>query len=323
MPYERSPTIGTEPGTRTLEELKRYSPPGAAVLRTHTVGRRPDGRLESLADIAIYAGKDFWRYIDFIFPGCNKTPECVNWYLNYRYNCPATEDGKNRRFRGGEKLPLPTLDSRDAKPLDPPKAPPRVGFYDRQAAARYARRWALGINPEYPSYHNDCTRFVSQALLAGGWTMIGGTEWDYNNDDVWWYGKVGSKDYDNPINNIVDGIKDNLGYDRPADQAEIYRASQTWSGAPAMARFLKRSRRGFQRSSFLELEAGDVIQEYDGDKGRMAHTMIVTQRLGDEIEYAQHTDGAIRLFKKRFPTGNHAKYPKSYFVFWKINDRLQ
>ncbi|MCW5749097.1 MAG: amidase domain-containing protein [Alphaproteobacteria bacterium] len=324
MPYERPPSTGTDPGTKTLEDLKHYSPPAASVLRFHTVGRRPDGHLESLADVAKQAGQDFWRYIDYVFPGCNKTPECVNWYLNFKYNCPPTDDGKNRKFRGGEKLPLPKLDWKDAKPpLDPPREPVKPGMYDRRAAARYARYWAEGTNPAYPQFHNDCTSFVSQALLAGGWTMVGeGTEWDYNNDDVWWYGKVTSGEYDNPINDLIDGIKDNLGYARP-DRPEIYRASQTWAGAPALARFLRESGRGFRMRSYDHIEAGDVIQEYDNEKGVMIHTMIVIGRVGDDLEYAQHTDGAIRLFKKRFPTGQPTDYPKKEFVFWKINDTIR
>ena len=45
--------------------------------------------------------------------------------------------------------------------------------FDREAAAAYARKWATGTNPNYPRFDNDCTNFVSQVMLAGGWPMLG------------------------------------------------------------------------------------------------------------------------------------------------------
>lgn len=42
------------------------------------------------------------------------------------------------------------------------------GAYDGQAAANYAMRWYKARNPNYESFGNDCTNFVSQAMKAGG-----------------------------------------------------------------------------------------------------------------------------------------------------------
>lgn len=42
--------------------------------------------------------------------------------------------------------------------------------YDRSAAAAYARKWALGRNPDYYDFSEiggDCTNFASQCLFAG------------------------------------------------------------------------------------------------------------------------------------------------------------
>ncbi len=42
--------------------------------------------------------------------------------------------------------------------------------YNRDAAAAYAKKWALGRNKEYKDYENwggDCTNFISQCLKAG------------------------------------------------------------------------------------------------------------------------------------------------------------
>lgn len=46
--------------------------------------------------------------------------------------------------------------------------------YNRQAAVRYARRWALGRNPDYYDFETiggDCTNFVSQCIYAGARVM--------------------------------------------------------------------------------------------------------------------------------------------------------
>lgn len=61
----------------------------------------------------------------------------------------------------------------------------RVSF-DRQAAAAYADRWALGNNPRYwKSGDSDCANFVSQCLTAGGLrpTDDPGLEWRSNGLD--------------------------------------------------------------------------------------------------------------------------------------------
>ena len=40
------------------------------------------------------------------------------------------------------------------------------GTYGGRAAARYARRWFSRRNPQYNNFGNDCTNFISQALVA-------------------------------------------------------------------------------------------------------------------------------------------------------------
>ena len=52
--------------------------------------------------------------------------------------------------------------------------------YNRQKAVAYARRWALGRNPEFYDYNEiggDCTNFVSQCVYAGIGIM------NYNTDN--------------------------------------------------------------------------------------------------------------------------------------------
>lgn len=57
--------------------------------------------------------------------------------------------------------------------------------YDRTAAAQYADQWWDAFNPAYPTFGDDCTNFVSQALNRGGETMVGLN--GSNTDDHNWY----------------------------------------------------------------------------------------------------------------------------------------
>jgi hypothetical protein len=64
-------------------------------------------------------------------------------------------------------------------------APPAHLTYTAANAVRYAETWWSGYNPNYPKYDADCTNFVSQALLAGGFPQMysGGSSTHY---DTWW-----------------------------------------------------------------------------------------------------------------------------------------
>lgn len=59
--------------------------------------------------------------------------------------------------------------------------------YDWQSAVAYAKKWALSRNtPEYESFEEDCTNFVSQCIRAGGieYKWSGGDRTSYY---VWWH----------------------------------------------------------------------------------------------------------------------------------------
>ena len=48
--------------------------------------------------------------------------------------------------------------------------------YNPDAAVTYARKYCKNYNPNYPSYRNsggDCANFVSQCLIAGGFSFSG------------------------------------------------------------------------------------------------------------------------------------------------------
>ncbi|MBU2713424.1 amidase domain-containing protein [Zooshikella harenae] len=70
--------------------------------------------------------------------------------------------------------------------------------YDRNAAIDYAYAWWDKRNPNYPDFgDNDCTNFISQAMIAGGFSQVGSgdgcrdeatrTEFYVNaNTPPWW-----------------------------------------------------------------------------------------------------------------------------------------
>ncbi len=57
--------------------------------------------------------------------------------------------------------------------------------YNRPAAVNYALTWCGGRNPNYVSFQEDCTNFVSQSLLAGGWPEKG--KYNYQSSSSWYY----------------------------------------------------------------------------------------------------------------------------------------
>ena len=62
--------------------------------------------------------------------------------------------------------------------------------YDRAAAVRYARRWALSRNPAYYNFEyigGDCTNFVSQCIFAGAGVM------NYTPVYGWYYNSLADR----------------------------------------------------------------------------------------------------------------------------------
>ncbi len=151
-----------------------------------------------------------------------------------------------------------------------PLTSPLPVSYDRGASVDYAKAHALSYNTAFKAFNDDCTNFVSQSLLAGGWQMVLGY---YTNNDVWWYGCA------------LPG-----GY--------TCHASYTWGAAFNFHEFLGTS--PGQRTNFVQYYGdvwpGDIIfADWDGPSGhhpdgRIDHVMFVTGRDSEGNLYiSQHT----------------------------------
>jgi hypothetical protein len=159
--------------------------------------------------------------------------------------------------------------------------------FNRQSVVKYARKWALSTNPEYPRFENDCTSFASQSLYAGGWTMIGKhSALDRKADNVWWYG--GSL---------------------------FTRASYTWGGAQNFHDFLSVSGRGTKVTGPAALDLGDIVQ-LKGSDGIVYHTMVVTGKTQNDLLLSYHTtdhlDESLNAIRERNPDDS--------LVYWKVSD---
>lgn len=125
-----------------------------------------------------------------------------------------------------------------------------MGTYNGQKAAEYALKHALNYNGDWISEASanggggDCTNFLSQCLLAGGWTMIGGLRFDRHA----WY-----------------------NYDPKARDDRSY----TWAGAKPMYGFLQRTERT-RACTRIDLDVGDIVSGESATDG-VTHHMLVTQ----------------------------------------------
>lgn len=161
--------------------------------------------------------------------------------------------------------------------------------YDRAAAAVYAEKWWNSHNPAFRVFPVDCSNYVSQCLLAGGFPMVGGNR----RDQGWWYrGSGGAKDL----------------------------WSFSWAVAHSLRWFLAGSPLACAVSSAGELQLGDVISyDFTGD-GRWEHSTVVTaiSRSGEPLVNAHTANSRARHWAYR---DSPAFTPEIRYSFWHIIDR--
>lgn len=102
-----------------VNELAKYRPPADSVRIYHTITNKS----ENFTWIANRYNVPVLQLIGLNFPGAvvngRVVPEIVNWYLNNheQFRCPETFDKKNRIFKGGEKLAIPSRTINIDEPL--------------------------------------------------------------------------------------------------------------------------------------------------------------------------------------------------------------
>ena len=124
---------------------------------------------------------------------------------------------------------------------------PEMIRYDRQAALKYAHRWAYDRNPAYYDFSQlggDCTNFASQCLYAGIGVM------NFTPTFGWYY-------------------------------IDANRKAPAWTGVPYFFRFM--TRKGINPGPFgrladiTQVEAGDFVQLLFADSNEFGHTPIIVE----------------------------------------------
>lgn len=140
--------------------------------------------------------------------------------------------------------------------------------YDRIRAVEYARRWARSRSPlfiNFTGYGGDCTSFVSQCILAGSCEM------NFTPTFGWYYVS-------------------------PTDRAPAWSGVEAFydfmTGAPGFAMENGGTGPYGREVGRAELAVGDVVQLSDAE-GDFYHTLLVTERSGDEVLVAAHSDDAL------------------------------
>lgn len=126
--------------------------------------------------------------------------------------------------------------------------------YNREMAAAYAKRWALGRNPAYHDYEDwggDCTNFISQSIHKGNIPFDNNGIEEYKK--WYWY-------------------------------SDKYR-TPSWTSAELFYQYIVNNNKDYtynfgiyaRNANYNELELGDIVQlMYNG---KAYHTMIISDIL--------------------------------------------
>lgn len=135
-----------------------------------------------------------------------------------------------------------------------------MATYNREAAVRYAKKWALSRNPLYLDFEKlggDCTNFVSQCLYAGI------PEMNYGKSAGWYY-------------------------------TNSYSRSPSWTGVTFLFDFLAKNQSAGPRAEIAaasDMRPGDVVQLADAARG-FHHSLMIVSVSADDLFVAAHSDDA-------------------------------
>jgi hypothetical protein len=167
--------------------------------------------------------------------------------------------------------------------------------YDRRLAIQYVQTYAEKFNPQYRIYRNgpheaDCTNFVSQAMVAGGWQSALGF---YKSDKSWWYAPSGLWP----------------------------RESLSWANANKFIRFALSQHRVRTVQHLATLVPGDLIAiDFDPDNGNgFDHIMFVSKKDGKNELYL--TSRSFNI-KDKLLSVLRAKHKTAVFYGFAVEDNL-
>ena len=136
-----------------------------------------------------------------------------------------------------------------------------IATYDREAAVRYAKKWAFKRNPDYYNFDNlggDCTNFASQCVYAGARVM------NYTPTFGWYYRNIDNR-------------------------------SPSWTGVEFLFNFLTGNSDAGpigREVTLSELEPGDLVQ-LGRPTGDFYHTPVVVAVNNGKIYVAAHSYDAF------------------------------
>lgn len=165
-----------------------------------------------------------------------------------------------------------------------PAAPKTItgGKYDYKAMAAYTEKYWKNYNPAYRKYNSlggDCTNYLSQGLLAGGWKQISTvTPEEY---DTWYYASNGTAD--------------------------------AWIGVNEWSWFTQTAKRTTPLANVYQMDIGDVLQvDFDRD-GSKDHSMMTTYRSSSGVPYLTYHDAdtyrrSVASIIASYPNANYYAY---------------
>ncbi|MFF4521658.1 amidase domain-containing protein [Streptomyces bluensis] len=192
------------------------------------------------------------------------------------------------RAPGAPAAPVSTfaiIDAPKAATTLPAPAKPKKltgGTYDYAAMATYTEKYWKDYNPAYRKYNSlggDCTNYLSQGLLAGGWKQISTvTPEEY---DTWYYASNGTAD--------------------------------AWIGVNEWSWFTQTAKRTTPLANVYQMDVGDVMQIDFNKDGSKDHSMMTTYRSSSGVPYLTYHDADTY---RRSVASIIAQYPTSvYFAY--------
>lgn len=201
-----------------------------------------------------------------------------------KVSLPSTGEGGSPSGRPKQAPPAQDSTRRGGPNSSVTEAP--LVFYDRNAAAAYARQWAKSNNPNYRTFPKDCTNFISQALFAGGWTHTG---WEFSRTEntTWYYAGLSQ--------------------------------SYTWAGAHNHMLFHNSAGRSWVAEKFEWMIIGEPISvDFEGD-GHVDHTVIITKvDANNNLFVSYHSYHTLDQPLSYF----FSNYPNAKYYGWMMKDHF-